>query len=174
MEMNFCYRCGTILTNIASKVYRCENGHTIFENPAPTVGVFFLKDNDEVLLSVRGIEPRKGMLDSFGGFVDSGETIQEAAIRELKEELDLNVSDYEPLRYLGSATGDYPYEGEVRPLISTFFWTRLISGTPLVPHDDVAAIRSIPLADINLDELHDKDIRWGIEELRRLSSENLL
>lgn len=167
MEMNFCRRCGTSLTNVENHIYKCENGHTIFANSSPTVGVFFVTPDNEVILSVRGIEPHKGMLDSFGGFLDGQETFEDAAVRELREELSLEPNEYEPLKYLASGIGNYPYQRETLPVLSALFWTRLLTDKPLKPSDDVAAIRTVPLHEVNMDELHDEDIRIGIRVLRQ-------
>ena len=167
MELNFCRRCGKPLKNSGGHVYQCADGHTIFANSAPSVGVFFLTDDNQVILSVRGIEPRKGMLDAFGGFLDGEETLEAAVARELKEELSLQPEDYEPLTYLTSASGNYPFQGDLLPVMSALFWTRLKASKELSPSDDVADTRTIPLHDIDLAELHDEDIREGIQELRR-------
>lgn len=168
MEMNFCRRCGAKLSHQSDKIYQCANSHTIFANPTPTVGVFFLTPNLEVILSVRGIEPHKGMLDSFGGFLDGEETLEEAAVRELTEELGLLVTDYEPLSYLSSAVGHYPYQGETPQVVSAFYWTRLKPGATLRPQDDVVATETTPLHEVDLDRLHDEDIRVGMRALQAL------
>lgn len=164
--MNFCRRCGSPLTHLEHHVYQCANQHTIFANSSPSTGIFFVTADNQVLLSVRGIEPHKGMLDAFGGFVDgAGESFEHAAVRELAEELGLQSGDYEPLHYLTSAAGNYPYQGETLPVLTTFYWSRLLVDTP-TPQDDVAAITTYPLADVPLDKLHDQDIVAGIKALQ--------
>lgn len=168
MEMNYCRRCGNTLINTENGTYECSEGHTLFINSTPTVGIFFVTPDNQVLLSKRGIEPHKGMLDSFGGFVDGEETLEDAAERELKEELNLNPSDYEPLQFLCSGIGHYPYKGEDLPVLSTFFWSRLHDHAQPKPQDDVAAIETLSLKSLNLDLLHDDDIRIGIKALRAL------
>lgn len=167
--MNFCRRCGKPLAHVENRQFTCPNGHTLFSGPAPCVGIFFLTaDNRNVLLSVRGIEPRKGMLDSFGGFVDNEESFEAAAVRELQEELALQPDEYEPLKYLVSAYGTYPYEGEPLPVLCILFWSRLTTDRKLMPYDDVGGIKEIPLHSVDPSELHDEDIRTGIAKLREL------
>ncbi len=165
MEMNFCRRCGTTLTHLENHIYKCEQGHVLFANSAPTVGIFFVTHDNQVLLSVRGIEPHKGMLDSFGGFVDGAETLEKATERELVEELGLNPGDYTPPEYLTSGTGNYPYGGEVLPVLSSFYWSRLLVDTA-TPQDDVASIATYPLEQIPLDLLHDQDVVAGVKALQ--------
>ena len=54
-------------------------------HPVPTVGVVCLRDQ-EVLLIKRGTPPRLGQWSVPGGRLEWGETLQVAALRELKEE----------------------------------------------------------------------------------------
>lgn len=168
MEMNFCRRCGSELTNKQNGLFVCKNGHNLFTNPAPCVGIFFLNENNEVLLSVRGIEPFKGMLDSFGGFVDDQETSEQAAERELQEELGLTPDQYEPLTFLCTEIGYYPYQGENRSLLGTFYWSRLKPGVVPAPADDVSEIATVSLHEVDLSKLDNIDVRSAIQKLQKL------
>lgn len=163
--MNFCRRCGATLTHIEKHVYKCKQDHVIFANASPSTGIFFVTQDNQVVLSVRGIEPRKGMLDAFGGFVDGAETLEHAVKRELAEELGLKPGDYTPPEYLISGTGNYPFEKEVLPILSSFYWSKLLVDAP-TPRDDVADIATYPLTDVPLDQLHDQDIVAGIKALQ--------
>lgn len=166
--MKFCRRCGSRLTNVDRHVFSCSNGHTIFANCSPSTGIFFITDKNTVLLSKRGIEPHKGMLDAFGGFIDGEETVEEALERELLEETELSPEDYEAPRYLCSSIGHYPYQDDVIPVITILFWTKLKPEAFPKPKDDVADIVEVSLADIDLSEIHDEDIRQGILELQKI------
>ena len=168
MEMNFCRRCSEKLTNVAGHVYKCETGHTLYANCSPSVGIFFLTPNNEVLFSVRGIEPHKGMLDAFGGFLDGEETVESAVRREIKEELGLDPTDYETVNFLCSGIGHYPYAGEVLPVVSLLFWSRLLPSAAPTPADDVAAIKTVKLHKVDFAKLHDTDIKIGIRALQTL------
>ena len=170
MEMTFCRRCGSKFNESANHIYICANGHTIYANASPTVGIFFVTDDNQVLVSRRGIEPFKGQLDSFGGFLDGKESFEQAAVRELEEELSLMPEDYEPLQYLCSHPGAYPFAGEVIPITSVFFWSRLTTTRPLIPLDDVAEIVSVPLFEFKSDEVSE-DIRAGITQLQQIISQ---
>lgn len=57
----------------------------IIQRPVPTVGVVCLK-GDQVLLIKRGTPPRLGQWSLPGGRIEWGEPVDEAALRELKEE----------------------------------------------------------------------------------------
>jgi 8-oxo-dGTP diphosphatase len=65
-----------------------------FERPSVTVDIviFTIAEDDlKVLLIKRNIQPFKGMWAIPGGFVRKGESLEQAALRELREET--NVSD---------------------------------------------------------------------------------
>lgn len=166
--MNFCRRCAAALTSIAPSVYKCEKGHTLYVNAAPCVGVFFVTEDNQVLLSVRGIEPFKGMLDSFGGFVDDQETVEDALARELNEELGLSPEDYETPHFISTETGLYPFDGEERSILSYFFWSRLTPNANPAPADDVSEIVTVPLADVDLTRMDNADVRKVIPKLQAL------
>jgi len=60
----------------------------------PVVGVgAIILDEDRILLEKRKNSPGKGKWSVPGGLVDLGETVEEAVIREVKEETGLEVCD---------------------------------------------------------------------------------
>ena len=61
-----------------------------YRNPIPMVDIIIEKD-DKIVLIRRGFEPFKGMLAIPGGYMEAGETIENAATREAKEETSLDV-----------------------------------------------------------------------------------
>ena len=58
--------------------------------PTPAVGVVCLK-GDEVLLIRRGTPPRQGEWSLPGGRIEPGERLADAALRELREETDVEA-----------------------------------------------------------------------------------
>ena len=67
---------------------RCE--YVFYQNPAPAVGVIVIED-EKVLLVQRKFEPRKGGWTLPAGFVEYDEHVEHCAVRELKEETNLDV-----------------------------------------------------------------------------------
>lgn len=68
-----------------------------YEYPRPSVTadcvVITKEDTPQVLLIQRGFEPFKGCWAIPGGFMNMDETTEQCAIRELKEETGLKISD---------------------------------------------------------------------------------
>lgn len=86
----FCAFCGVSFATVKDWPRSCAGcGETTWRNPLPVaVAIVPVVSNDRVgLLTVRrAIEPHKGELSFPGGFVDLGETWEEAVVRELNEE----------------------------------------------------------------------------------------
>ena len=72
-------------------------GSYVYKYPHPAVTTdcvifgYDLKEGLSVLLVRRGIEPYKDYWALPGGFVEYGESVEEAAIREAKEETNIDV-----------------------------------------------------------------------------------
>jgi ADP-ribose pyrophosphatase YjhB (NUDIX family) len=64
---------------------------TTYLNPLP-VAVVLLPVGEGVIVIRRNTEPQKGTLTLPGGYIDAGETWQEAASRELLEETGIGVA----------------------------------------------------------------------------------
>jgi ADP-ribose pyrophosphatase YjhB (NUDIX family) len=70
---------------------RCANcGNMSFVNPLP-VTIVLVPVDDGLLLVRRNIEPHKGKLALPGGFIDLGESWQEAGAREVLEETGITI-----------------------------------------------------------------------------------
>lgn len=65
--------------------------------PEPTVGVFIFNQNGEILLLVSHKWPDAYVVP--GGHVELGERLEEAAVREAKEETGLDVYDLEFINF---------------------------------------------------------------------------
>lgn len=163
-EMNHCRRCGTELQRQdASAIFICNNNHTIFDNARPAVGVILLKDTTTAILGVRAHEPHAGTYDTIGGFVDIGETVEQALEREIYEEAGLKNNQYSKPNYLCSFPVLYEYKGEHIPVVSMFFTATLHAPlSSLIPGDDIAGIHVQPLETLNPEHFPQSDVRNAI------------
>jgi NADH pyrophosphatase NudC (nudix superfamily) len=108
--LNFCPKCGSAAFKAAcERSLKCSNcGFTVFINAAAAVAALISDDNNKLLLTVRGIEPYLGKLDLPGGFINPGESAEDALKRELHEELGLKIKS---MKYIGSAPNEYIFNG---------------------------------------------------------------
>ena len=119
--------------------------------PVPAVGVVCLR-GDEVLLIRRGRPPRLGEWSLPGGRLEWGETVADAALRELREETGVEA---ELLGLIDVVDGLFPAEGPddvARHYVLIDFAARWLSGEPRAG-DDASEAAFHPLA--KLDELVD-------------------
>lgn len=68
-------------------------GFVHYMNPRPVAGTIPVREDGRLLLVRRAIPPREGTWVFPGGFMDLGETAEEAAARETREEALLEVAD---------------------------------------------------------------------------------
>jgi ADP-ribose pyrophosphatase YjhB (NUDIX family) len=61
-----------------------------YQNPVPAATALVLNGQNHLLLGRRSVEPAYGEWCLPGGFIEIGETMEQAALRELKEETGLD------------------------------------------------------------------------------------
>ncbi|MCP8322781.1 MAG: nucleotide sugar dehydrogenase [Candidatus Methylarchaceae archaeon HK02M2] len=79
-----------IAIGLGSKDIQLERDESIWINPALAVNVI-VEDGGEVMLVRRNCEPFKRLWSLPGGYVEYGETVENAAKREVKEESGLDI-----------------------------------------------------------------------------------
>ena len=93
-DINFCQRCGHLLSEKRiediPRPYCASCGFIVFLDP--TVAALVLASSgDKLVLVRRAIRPEIGRWSFPSGFVNRGEGVEEAAVREVKEETGLEV-----------------------------------------------------------------------------------
>ena len=153
----FCPKCGG--TNFIThnlKAQKCQDCEFIFyTNAAAAVAAIIINEQGEVLLTTRAFDPSKGMLDLPGGFVDPGETIENALTREIKEELNLDII---ASTYFGSFPNEYVYAGILYYTIDLVYLCKVSNLNQIKVDDDVTdysfhAITSDTIQKIGLDSI---------------------
>lgn len=125
----YCIKCGKVATKKNDSLYMCEAGHENWINPAVGVSAYIIKDG-KVLFGVRSSDPGKGKLDVPGGFVEVHESAEQAAIREAKEEFDIDIN-------LTHCFGTYPSVYDGRPALNIVFIATMPEQA-IVPSDDMS------------------------------------
>jgi ADP-ribose pyrophosphatase YjhB (NUDIX family) len=103
MTIKFCTACGSLTEEkipIDDDHTRsvCKNcGLVHYSNPKVVVGCI-PEWNGKILLCKRNIEPRKGKWTLPAGYLENGESVQEGAVRETREEALAQVRHLEPYR----------------------------------------------------------------------------
>ncbi|MCV2403482.1 NAD(+) diphosphatase [Marinomonas sp. C2222] len=107
-DHQFCGRCGTSMdkkhpvehTKICPK---CNLRH--YPRISPCVIISIRKENS--ILLARGHQAPKGKYSNIAGFVEAGETLEQAVSREISEEIGIKVNN---IRYVDSQPWSFPHQ----------------------------------------------------------------
>jgi 8-oxo-dGTP diphosphatase len=111
------------------------------------VGVILLDEAaDQVLLIRRASAPAAGCWSVPGGLVDPGETLRDAALRELREETGLEATLLDVAAVVERVVRDSADRVQYHYLIVDFVG-RVSAGTPCAS-SDAADARWVPVADV--------------------------
>jgi 8-oxo-dGTP diphosphatase len=138
-EYNFCPRCGGRLELRVVKKGEperlvCRQCSFIFYLGPKLVAAVICEMDGGIVMTQRAIEPGYGKWTFPGGFMDRGETAEDAASREAREEAGVEVE-------VGEILGLYSYEDQV-PVIAVY--TGRVTGGKLQALDETMAARVFP------------------------------
>jgi ADP-ribose pyrophosphatase YjhB (NUDIX family) len=131
MEFHFCPVCGGSLQDAKIKEYEpsrliCSACRYVFYLDPKVVACTILEQDGKVLLLRRAIHPQKGKWVMPGGYVDRGEEVRAAAIRETEEECGLKIR-------IKDLLGVYSYPGRLAVVI--VYKAEHLSGN-MIPGDE--------------------------------------
>ena len=161
----FCPVCGSPLDSRALKAGEpmrlvCTSpacGFVFYLDPKLAVGTIIRMPDGRIVLARRAIEPGFGQWVFPGGYVDRGEEVRTAAVREAREEAGIEVR-------LDGLVGIYSYPGTTAVIIVYLAtWT---SGE-LVVDDESTEIRAFHPDDVPWDELAFSSTRDALRDYLR-------
>ena len=167
-NINFCVSCGSKLIfrswieGDSSKQLCCSKtncNYVHFLDPKLATGVITLLDNKLILLQ-RSYNPGKNLWTFPGGFVNRGEIVEEAAKREVFEEVGLKID-------IKKLLGVYSFSGE--PTVLVAYIGIVINGIPTI-NNESSDIKLISNSEINLHELAFETTKAAIKDYQKIES----
>jgi ADP-ribose pyrophosphatase YjhB (NUDIX family) len=110
-------------------------GYILYLDPKVAVAVV-LGDEHGVLLGKRRIDPGSGRWSFPAGYVNRGEVLEEAAVREVEEELGVRTQ-------LKGLVGVYSSRGD--PVVLVVYAGAILDGEPRADGHEVSEVRRFPL-----------------------------
>ena len=136
-EFIYCPGCGSKFEQKPHNLLLCPSCHLhYYINPKPTTAAILFNQKKDILFVVRKFNPKKGMLDLPGGFVNINETLEMGMLREIEEELQIKLTTKD-IRYIGSSVDEYEH-GEIESkTINAMYMGNLPKNSAIIPTDDV-------------------------------------
>lgn len=161
----FCPNCGSqefdYSNNFKFNCHTCD--FILYHNIAAAVAIVFTYE-DKILFTVRNVDPDKGKLDLPGGFIDPGETAEEAACREIREEIGLDISP-STLKYVTTSPNNYLYKKVAYRTMDIFYECKLTSNNiSITAEEEIKDLIWIKRNQIDLDAIGFVSIRKVIQE----------
>lgn len=157
----FCPRCGSRNGSIPElKHFVClDCDFHFYSNAAAAVGAFMRDANGDFLFVRRAKDPSKGMLNMPGGFVDPGESVEEALAREVMEEVNIRIGNVE---FLASFPNIYVYRGVTYHTTDLFFVCEAMESGVFTANTEITEIAMLPPASVDPSELAFESTRQAL------------
>jgi ADP-ribose pyrophosphatase YjhB (NUDIX family) len=159
-SLKFCSNCGAplrfgrIVGEDRERLSCPDCGHIAYVNPRLVVTAFPITDDGQIVLLRRGIEPGRGQWAQPGGFLEVDETVNQAAIRETREETGLLI---EPGEIIGL------YTRLEAAVVTIAYEARIVGGTA-APTPEALEIRTFAPDDIPWPGIAFKTSYWAIRD----------
>ncbi len=159
-QFRFCPVCGAaveprvIKATEPARLVCTSCAFVLYLDPKVAVGTIIRASDDRIVLVRRAIEPGYGQWVFPSGYVDRGEPIELAAVREAREESGLDV-------HLDGLVNLYSYPGRA-PIIIVYAATAI--GGELCGDDECLEARLFTPADLPWDQLAFRSTREGLRD----------
>ena len=158
----FCPRCAAANSAVGRNPLECPAcGFTFYFSPVIGVVCLIANPQGELVLFVRNRDPGRGLYGLPGGFVDPGESATAAAVREVQEEVGLEVTT---LHFLGSYPNAYDFRGVTIPVVDLIFHCEVMSFDTLrAEPDEVERLHICRPGEAELSRMAFESNRLGLE-----------
>ena len=149
-NIKFCPQCaGSNLQRPIGNRLICRTcGFILYFNTAASVATLIRDDQDRYIIAVRAHDPQKGTWDLPGGFVNPGESAEQAVTREIYEELGISITT---MQFITSLPNTYLYKDVLYHTLDLFFLCDYADLEQAGARDDVSEILILPRNDIDPD-----------------------
>lgn len=113
----------------------------------------------EILMIRRGRDPGAGTLDLPGGFVDIGETAEQAVRREVLEELGVELAE---ARFMATFPNEYEYRGVLYFTLDIAFICRIKDEAALTTSEEARELLWMRARDVDADAIGFPSIRNAV------------
>jgi NADH pyrophosphatase NudC (nudix superfamily) len=150
-HFKFCPHCGRPKVEVfEKKAIRCAACEYIyFHNSAAAVAAI-IETVGGIVVTRRHIQPKRGYHDLPGGFADWDESLETALRREIKEEINIDVSD---LRYFASFPSSYLYSKVTYFTTDAFFICKPVNPELMYPNQEISEISILDRQEIDLEKM---------------------
>jgi len=157
---SFCPMCGgdlelrSLKPTEPDRLVCARCGFIFYQDPKLAVATIIRNDDDHIVMVKRAIQPGYGKWVFPGGFVDRGEAVATAAMREAREEAGVEI-------HIDRLLNVYSYPG-VAPVIIVYIATMI--GGRLECDDECLEVRFFAPSDIPWEELAFPSTREALRE----------
>lgn len=163
MTFKFCLECGGPCLKKSIKEYKCEKcGKSFYDEPDAVSCAIISNKEGKYLWIIRGVEPGKGSMAFPGGFVDCGETLEDAAKREALEEAGVKITN---LKYLGSFPASPIMNGETLNIVTAFFTAETEDEGKVEDENEVSGVLWLTKEQTDLGRVELADARAAVKKL---------
>ncbi|WP_309021085.1 NUDIX domain-containing protein [Pelagicoccus sp. SDUM812002] len=158
-HFRFCPSCGSEkLALRGGKCVECPDcSFTLYFNPTCSAGALIFDQQGKLLVVERANEPSKGKYGIPGGFTDPGERLEEVAVRETKEETNLDIHS---VKFFASFPNVYTYREVSYAVTDTYFLAKVDSFEGLEAEEgEVAGLHRVDPKEVPQDQ-------WAFDSLR--------
>ena len=161
-EFTYCPNCASPFEKKDDHLVCTGCNLQYYVNPRPTNAVILHNKKNELLLVKRKHNPQKGLWDLPGGFININETVEESVHREVREELNIRISN---IQYMSSFYDTYEFRGIKAYTICFLFKANMINPKELKPSDDAESLDFFAPDNIPFDQIAFEPMREALLRL---------